>query len=504
MLAVDSLPGSIPYAKGPQIFKKEQQVATSDGLESDNQGKEKAAKRRSNGPTQATRRSLASPQVETRCQTPSRPRRKSDKTKQFCNVKLPKITTNVTTGTRQSTSKTNVSLPLNRRKSTTDIRLSLHTFSSQLKSKQLTSKGRNGTTSRNSENPKATKRKGKSPYIIYAIMPSNLLEEKRNFFASGYKCNPVFVYDTPADESTLARYNHASYTLLPQAVRIMDIALQKYGCYEKFEETTAGRRLAPHEFQERFDSYLKAEKLENQVFLNMTPDLLSRALMTRSKGRSVMNIKLSILRDNWAQGVLQHEIGTHFTRAQNNRQQPWRGSKGKRKFGLQPLNPTEEGLASLHSVLGRKDPCLWRAALLYFTVYNASRLSFADLFERLGRFLQDPEVRWDYCMRAKRGQVDTSKPGCFNKDQVYLDGVLQILRYRNEIDFHSLVRLGKVSYLDVDRLKKDAVLDPSTVILPSFMLDLDHYRNKLTEILLKNGLSDLDLKGIFPKEMHQL
>lgn len=89
----------------------------------------------------------------------------------------------------------------------------------------------------------------------------------------------------------------------------MDVALEKYGSYEKFEEMTAGRKLAPHEFQERFDAYLKSENLENQVFLNMTPDLLSRALMTRSKGRSVMNIKLNILRDNWAQGVLQHEIG---------------------------------------------------------------------------------------------------------------------------------------------------------------------------------------------------
>lgn len=25
--------------------------------------------------------------------------------------------------------------------------------------------------------------------------------------------------------------------------------------------------------------------------------------------------------------------------------------------------------------------------------------------------MEDPEVRWDYCMRAKRGQTDTSKPG---------------------------------------------------------------------------------------------
>ncbi|KAJ8042149.1 hypothetical protein HOLleu_13140 [Holothuria leucospilota] len=501
MLAVDSAPLAVSYSKGSQLLKKCKRPVNND-LEVDTKGNGKTNnRRRSNGPsTVATSRPSSGAGEIERCLTPFRT--KNGKTNQLCNVKLPKITGNW--NEKCGGPRTSKSIPVGRRKSSADVRLSLHTFSSQIKSKQLRQKGlRNGANSRNLENPKATRRKGKSPYIIYAIMPNNLLEEKRKFFASGYKCNPVFTYDTPADESTLTRYSHASYSLLPQAVRIMESALERYGCYEKFEETTAGRRLMPHEFQERFETYLKAENLENQVGLNMTPDLLSRALMTRSRGRSVMNIKLNILRDYWAQGVLQHEIGTHFTRAENNRQQPWHGSKGKRKFGLLPLNPTEEGLASIHSVLGRKDPCFWRAALLYFTVYNASQLSFADLFEKLGRFVQDPEVRWDYCMRAKRGQIDTSKPGCFNKDQVYLDGILQILRYRHEIDFHSLVRLGKVSYLDVERLKLEGNLDLPSLIIPSFMQDLNEYRNKLTEILLKNGLSDMDLRGIYPKEMHE-
>lgn len=78
---------------------------------------------------------------------------------------------------------------------------------------------------------------------------------------------------------------------------------------------------------------------------------------------------------------------------------------------MRPLNPTEEGLASIHSVLFRRDPTLWRAALLYYTVYQASRLPFAQLFHSLGRFVQDPGTRWDYCVRAKRGQTDTSQPG---------------------------------------------------------------------------------------------
>lgn len=80
-------------------------------------------------------------------------------------------------------------------------------------------------------------------------------------------------------------------------------------------------------------------------------------------------------------------------------------------MGLKPANPTEEGLASLHSVLLRKQPYLWRAALLYYTVFHAASMSFSQLFGHIGRFVQDPDVRWEYCLRAKRGQTDTSQPG---------------------------------------------------------------------------------------------
>ena len=84
---------------------------------------------------------------------------------------------------------------------------------------------------------------------------------------------------------------------------------------------------------------------------------------------------------------------------------------GRKQFGLKPANPTEEGLASLHSVLLRKQPYLWRAALLYYTVYHAASMSFSQLFGHIARFVQDPAVRWEYCLRAKRGQMDTSQPG---------------------------------------------------------------------------------------------
>lgn len=100
--------------------------------------------------------------------------------------------------------------------------------------------------------------------------------------------------------------------------------------------------------------------------------------------------------------------------------QPWATAVGRKQFGLKPANPTEEGLASIHSVLLRKQPFLWRAALLYYTVYHAANMSFSQLFSYIARFVQDPAVRWEYCLRAKRGQTDTSKPGSVSKTAAYL------------------------------------------------------------------------------------
>ncbi|CAF88758.1 unnamed protein product, partial [Tetraodon nigroviridis] len=194
-----------------------------------------------------------------------------------------------------------------------------------------------------------------------------------------------------------------------------------------------------------------------------------------------------------AQAALPPE-GTHYFRGMNNCQQPWGRSQARRRLSLKPPNPTEEGLASLHSVLLRKDPLLWRAALLYYTVHQASLVSFSQLFSSLGRFVQDPHTRWDYCVRAKRGQSDTAHRRCFSKDQVYLDGLLRILRHRDSIDFPLLVALGKVSFDDVERLRHLARLEK--VRIPHFMQDQARYAQQLARIMAANQLTDEELRSI--------
>ncbi|XP_019945955.2 putative tyrosine carboxypeptidase MATCAP2 isoform X1 [Paralichthys olivaceus] len=330
--------------------------------------------------------------------------------------------------------------------------------------------------------------------ILTAIKPSNVEKEKVKFFTSDFNYNPQFEYSNPISPLLLARHNNASDRFLTQAVHIMELALQRYGSYEKFEQVTGGNLLTKSRIWHNVKKYMEKEGCMGEIVVQVTDDLLSRASMTVMNSRPTLTINISTAREHWLEGMLRHEIGTHYFRGINNCHQPWSSSVGRKKHNLKPLNPTEEGLASIHSVLFRKDPTLWRAALLYYTVYQASHMSFSQLFHNLGRFVQDPNTRWDYCVRAKRGQTDTAQPGCFSKDQVYLDGILKILRYRDKINFPLLMALGKVSFEDVDRLK--AVAQMEKIRIPHFMQDQARYTEQLTKIMMVNQLTDEELKTI--------
>uniref|UniRef100_A0A8C8ZLW8 Microtubule associated tyrosine carboxypeptidase 2 n=1 Tax=Prolemur simus TaxID=1328070 RepID=A0A8C8ZLW8_PROSS len=335
---------------------------------------------------------------------------------------------------------------------------------------------------------------GKKFCILTAIKPTNLEKEKLRFFKSDYTYNPQFEYANPALPSVLAKHSNASDRFLKQSINIMELTLQKYGSYEKFEQATGGSLLSKPRIWSHVRKYMMKEGCLGEIVVHLTEDLLSRASMTVVNGCPTLTINVSTAREHWLEGMLRHEIGTHYFRGINNLQQPWNSWNGRKKHELKPNNPTEEGLASIHSVLFRKDPFLWRAALLYYTVYRASQMSFCELFKDIGKFVKDPNTRWDYCVRAKRGWTDTSRPGCFSKDQVYLDGILQILRYRDTIDFHLLTALGKVSYEDVDRLKGLAVIENMRV--PHFLQDYSRYMEHLQKIMEVNELTDRELKDL--------
>ena len=89
---------------------------------------------------------------------------------------------------------------------------------------------------------------------------------------------------------------------------------------------------------------------------------------------------------------------------------------------------TEEGLACINQQLentregknGKKDcrykPYLFRQALYYWLCHMAKEHSFVEIFNALEKYIQNPDRRWKFVMRVKRGLIDTSQPGGFFKD----------------------------------------------------------------------------------------
>lgn len=89
----------------------------------------------------------------------------------------------------------------------------------------------------------------------------------------------------------------------------MEIAMDKYGSYEKFEEITGGKILQRSQIMALIQRYLKREELEREIMVNLSEDLLSRGSMTRVKGKPQLNVRVVNLRENWVEGLLRHEIG---------------------------------------------------------------------------------------------------------------------------------------------------------------------------------------------------
>lgn len=117
-------------------------------------------------------------------------------------------------------------------------------------------------------------------------------------------------------------------------------------------------------------------------------------------------------------GVIDHEIGTHFLRRNNEKFQVW--AKKRDKYEVKNCMRTEEGFAStnqmVRNALDGGHPFLYRSALNYYMAFKASRMGFVELFDDIKKYIDDKHSRWKYVMRVKRGTMDTSEPGGLFKD----------------------------------------------------------------------------------------
>lgn len=113
-------------------------------------------------------------------------------------------------------------------------------------------------------------------------------------------------------------------------------------------------------------------------------------------------------------------------------------------------------------------------------------MSFSELYKDLEKYVDNPKLRYKYVLRVKRGLGDTSQLGGLYKDQVYLEGALQLLEKRKEIDWQAFYS-AKVNISDLTRPKiKKELKKTAGVVLPKFVRDVDDYVSRLDVIARHN------------------
>ena len=187
------------------------------------------------------------------------------------------------------------------------------------------------------------------------------------------------------------------------------------------------------------ESYIQKYKIDVNVFFG-------KSLVTTMSNNGLSLVgKSNYYRELRLKSLLDHEIGTHHLRSENQRCMDPENKKliQKKRIGWQLA--TEEGLASLGNHI-HYEQCnlLYIPALLYYAVCLAQNLSFWETFKGLQKYITDFEDCWIQTLRVKRGLSDTSKPGALCKDQATFDGAMRIIENRNNINFKALYA-GKVS-----------------------------------------------------------
>ena len=315
---------------------------------------------------------------------------------------------------------------------------------------------------------------------IQDLTPINLQTEKAKFFAD-HKYNPQFTYATEILSEFLTQYGQPTETLTELAKNILDRTY--YGRNQADLIALEGARCNQAEVEKTTRSFLKLHGLADRFGLVFSQSYMSRASATAEAIRFRLPI---VYRKEGLLGSLYHEVGTHAIRRVNYEQQPW--FKKKQKFGFSPYLETEEGLAVLHSLLPKSFCFAHVVARKYIAAGWAQTMSFAQLWHKLSRYIQDPDKLWSETVRQKRGLEDTAHPGGFTKDILYFSGLIKVYQWlkTNQFDPTKLY-IGKIALKDVEQaLALNPEFEP---LLPVFFRSQpSKYATKVSEIGKINSL----------------
>jgi hypothetical protein len=169
-------------------------------------------------------------------------------------------------------------------------------------------------------------------------MPANWQEEEEKFFDSNFTYNPQFIYDSPAtNRRFLKMFPSPKFEYLPQATKIIDTFLEKYGNESNYLNSEGKSITEKEEIARLINDYLDELGPEVKAVsrINFSSKNVASTSVTYDNwtSRIRINVQLPVAyREGRYLGVLHHEIGSHFLRRFNEVQQPWHNER--KKWGL--------------------------------------------------------------------------------------------------------------------------------------------------------------------------
>lgn len=356
--------------------------------------------------------------------------------------------------------------------------------------------------------------------LLNYVNPINIVQEKRNFFASKYSINPNFKYrkvdfdayrlqqelfsqdlDSISDADTRSFYQDViyDYSGLIECIDTIgkgskfyynslksfgtptdkDVANAKFILH--FEDEPFNQELFPvfnaDEARDYFEAFNKQYQFDYQIKYSTK---ISAAAMVQNNTQTLILLKNHRFSANQLKVLANHEIGVHMVTTFNGLDQPLKIFHN----GFPKNVETQEGLAVFSEYMSG---CLtlYRLKELSYRVIAADSLrkgfDFRATFDLLSsRYKLNKEEAYSISLRAHRG-------GGFTKDHLYLTGLKKIYdAYTKGADL-DLLMMGKVSmeYASlIEGWQKQGMVAPITHTNKAF--EQNENQSQKLEFILQN------------------
>ena len=330
------------------------------------------------------------------------------------------------------------------------------------------------------------------------LIPLNIEEEYEKFVASKEIYNPQFIYKKfPVQQyiNTLHTLNIPTTTKIGQLFfNVQEYLLKWLTCLkqlgtEKFHTKDLFGNISDELISKAENILKETIPEEDKPEKTITSEELGKILQTelnsyqlkgwkiifRKHTGSAVNVsggsKRIIIRNDelfskkHIQKLRIHEIGTHVLRGANGELQNYKIFMA----GLPNYLSTEEGLAGYNErSQGINNPKTKHTyARHVISAKKASTGSFVNTYQFIRPFFDDNKKAFYATLRTKRGQSDTSKPGGFIKDHVYLEGMFLIESFIAKGGDLRDLYTGKIGVADI-HLLHETIIKPAK-ILPRFL-----------------------------------